>query len=86
MFLWELFSRGQQPYSTIPGLGEVAHVILEGQTPSQPAGCPSALYELMQRCWNVEPKRRPDIEVRYWAVWEREECMCLVFACVCAYV
>lgn len=63
MLLWELFSRGQQPYNDISNLGDVAHAILDGKLPVTPRGCPSAVAEMMQRCWQADPAKRPEFEV-----------------------
>lgn len=59
--MWEIFSYGQIPYATKNNT-EVLEMLLKGERMAQPQGCPDKLYDLMKRCWLVEPKERPDFD------------------------
>lgn len=58
--LWEMFSYGFQPWAALTG-----HQILEAidepkfQRLEQPDCCPKEYYNLMLKCWQHEPSKRP---------------------------
>ncbi|XP_014231362.1 tyrosine-protein kinase PR2 isoform X9 [Trichogramma pretiosum] len=58
--LWEMFSYGFQPWAALTG-----HQILEAidepnyQRLEQPDCCPKDYFNLMQKCWQHEPTKRP---------------------------
>jgi len=56
--LWELVTLGASPY---PGMNsyEVVSFLQDGYRMDKPKHCSDELYELMMRCWNVSPGRRP---------------------------
>ncbi|XP_037334488.2 tyrosine-protein kinase Mer isoform X1 [Pungitius pungitius] len=56
--MWEIVSRGRTPY---PGVHnhELLELLLSGHRLKPPEDCDHRLYEVMQRCWNKEPSRRP---------------------------
>ncbi|KAL0268767.1 UNVERIFIED_CONTAM: hypothetical protein PYX00_010583 [Menopon gallinae] len=56
--LWEMFSFGQQPYGDMKGT-EAIRFVEEGERLSQPEKCPDEVYRIMERCWNVDPAKRP---------------------------
>eukprot|EP01105_Mastigella_eilhardi_P002877 TRINITY_DN1372_c0_g1_i16.p1 TRINITY_DN1372_c0_g1~~TRINITY_DN1372_c0_g1_i16.p1 ORF type:complete len:649 (+),score=101.84 TRINITY_DN1372_c0_g1_i16:780-2726(+) len=56
--LWELLSRGATPYAEL----ETAQVVTElqaGHRLSQSSSCPLPLYDLMLKCWDADPTKRP---------------------------
>jgi len=58
VLLWEMFEPGSDPYLGIPN--EEIHLFLEsGQRLNQPDQCPDSLYQLMYKCWQMEPTYRP---------------------------
>ncbi|KAK4881780.1 hypothetical protein RN001_005099 [Aquatica leii] len=58
VLLWEIMTLGQQPYPARTNL-EVLHFVKSGGRLGKPVDCPDKLHELMLKCWNDEPERRP---------------------------
>ena len=56
--LWEIFSRGTQPYYAYSN-EEVVDYVTKKNVLRCPNGCPSELYDLMVKCWISNPKKRP---------------------------
>ncbi|XP_067649446.1 ephrin type-A receptor 5-like [Haliotis asinina] len=56
--LWEIFSLGENPY---PGIktSEVPQKVKAGHRMPRPEFADDINYDLMQRCWEQEPRRRP---------------------------
>lgn len=67
--LWEIVCR-DTPYRTIPPSTIAERVVRYGERPGLamvPSSCPPALKELMVKCWQTEPTRRPTFsEVLDW--------------------
>ena len=59
ILLWELWSHGSYPFSTVIDDSEVALRILGGERLARPEGCPQAVHDTMQRCWAADPVSRP---------------------------
>jgi hypothetical protein len=59
ILLWELWSHGSYPFSTVIDDFEVALRIMGGERLARPEGCPQAVYATMQRCWVADPVSRP---------------------------
>ena len=64
--MWEAFNlweRGvAEPFSHLQEHRLVAELIVEGaiaQHLSQPRQCPNEVYQLMTRCWQLDPADRP---------------------------
>jgi serine/threonine protein kinase len=60
---------GKQPFPDVR-LGRLIEHIRDGGRPELPDGCPRRLVSLIERCWELEPRRRPDFpeicrELRY---------------------
>ena len=58
VLLWEVFTFGALPYSKFSNAQVVKHV-LSGRVLSRPDKCPQEVYDLMLRCWNGTPNKRP---------------------------
>lgn len=56
--LWEIFSLAQRPYRDRINDIIPAHVWSGGRL-EKPDACPEELYDLMMRCWKLEPSERP---------------------------
>uniref|UniRef100_A0A147BMG3 Tyrosine-protein kinase n=1 Tax=Ixodes ricinus TaxID=34613 RepID=A0A147BMG3_IXORI len=56
--LWEMYSLGELPYKDLTGV-QVLALVESGQRLAAPAGCPAWAYLAMQRCWDLQPDRRP---------------------------
>ncbi|XP_041979738.1 proto-oncogene tyrosine-protein kinase ROS isoform X2 [Aricia agestis] len=54
----EILSLGQQPYPARTNRQVLAYV-RAGGTPDRPPNCPSAFYELLQKCWSYNAELRP---------------------------
>jgi len=59
--LWEIFSRGQEPYPTLENQ-EVHRIVLRGFRMSQPFQCPTPIFDLMMQCWREVPSSRPTFD------------------------
>lgn len=63
VFLWELFTYGEFPYSTIISDNEVAAGVAEGTLLlPKPNHCPDSVWELAMRCMSQNPSNRPNFE------------------------
>ncbi len=58
VLLWEIFSFGARPYSDLSN-AEVVRDVLSGRVLSCPDRCPQDIYDLMMKCWNLSPSKRP---------------------------
>lgn len=58
ILLWEIFSYGGTPYPTLSAEALLKALQL-GIRNEQPAGSPSAVYNLMLSCWSLDPLARP---------------------------
>ena len=59
--LWELFTLvKQQPYQNLTDKEIIKDAIkgVRRQLLSRPAACPQSVYQIMQRCWVIDPKKR----------------------------
>uniref|UniRef100_A0A670J0F9 receptor protein-tyrosine kinase n=1 Tax=Podarcis muralis TaxID=64176 RepID=A0A670J0F9_PODMU len=56
--MWEVMSYGERPYWELSN-HEVMKAINEGFRLPAPMDCPSAIYQLMMRCWQQERSHRP---------------------------
>ncbi|CAG7828664.1 unnamed protein product [Allacma fusca] len=57
--LWEMFSVGDIPYSYLDTPDErFVYSLKNGKNPGCPAFAPPEIYQIMQSCWNLEPKQR----------------------------
>ncbi|XP_060614827.2 ephrin type-A receptor 2 isoform X1 [Anolis sagrei] len=56
--MWEVMSYGERPYWELSN-HEVMKAINEGYRLPAPLDCPSAVYQLMMRCWQQERSHRP---------------------------
>ena len=62
IFLYELATQGQTPYSELTN-GLVCHKVPDGHRISAPPACPPGLYNIMYSCWNENPRHRPTFNV-----------------------
>ncbi|XP_067629148.1 tyrosine-protein kinase Shark [Eurosta solidaginis] len=56
--LWEMFSLGEAPYGDMLG-SEAVQLIEDGKRLCQPSVCPPNIYNIMEKCWQYNPKDRP---------------------------
>lgn len=60
ILIFEVMSRGAQPYSEFATLAEVAEQIKSGYKMACPETCPEAVHAtVMLPCWDSDPKSRP---------------------------
>jgi len=57
--LWEIFTLGDTPFASVPA-EEFQEYLRRGITLSQPSLCPPDAYQVMRRCWNMQPELRPN--------------------------
>ncbi|XP_073463540.1 protein-tyrosine kinase 6-like isoform X2 [Aquarana catesbeiana] len=60
--LYEIFTLGQTPYTTLKGLEEVRRKVTSGYRLPQPPLCSGDIYSLMLRCWHQARKSRPSFQ------------------------
>ncbi|CAL8351203.1 unnamed protein product [Merluccius merluccius] len=56
--LWETFSRGMTPYTSMTNQ-QTREEVERGYRMPAPFDCPSEVYKLMESCWQTEPRNRP---------------------------
>lgn len=56
--LWEMFTFGELPYGELSG-AEVIALLEKGERLQKPDDCPNHTYEIMLKCWNIDPGQRP---------------------------
>ncbi|XP_005390190.1 PREDICTED: inactive tyrosine-protein kinase 7 isoform X2 [Chinchilla lanigera] len=59
VLMWEVFTHGELPHGGQADDEVLADLQAGKARLPQPEGCPSKLYQLMQRCWAPSPKDRP---------------------------
>ncbi|KAG9330014.1 hypothetical protein JZ751_027622 [Albula glossodonta] len=59
ILLWEIFSLGGTPYPGMVVDSSFYNKIKSGYRMAKPEHATSAVYEVMMRCWNSEPEKRP---------------------------
>ncbi|XP_075553638.1 hepatocyte growth factor receptor-like [Dermacentor variabilis] len=58
VLLWELITRGVTPYPEVDNW-DIVDFLKQGRRMRQPSFCPDELYDIMLKCWQEDPKRRP---------------------------
>ncbi|XP_068448927.1 platelet-derived growth factor receptor alpha isoform X2 [Clinocottus analis] len=59
ILLWEIFSLGGTPYPGMTVDSSFYNKIKSGYRMSKPELAPDDVYEMMMKCWNSEPEKRP---------------------------
>ncbi|XP_058063046.1 tyrosine-protein kinase Fer [Anopheles bellator] len=67
ILVWEIFSRGDTPYSGMSN-SMARERIDEGYRMPAPEGAPPEMYRLMLKCWMYEPESRPHFDEIYSVV------------------
>ncbi|NXT46836.1 FES kinase, partial [Pluvianellus socialis] len=58
ILLWEAFSLGAVPYANLSNQ-QMREAVEQGMRLDPPEQCPEEVYQLMQRCWEYDPRKRP---------------------------
>ncbi|XP_050165941.1 tyrosine-protein kinase Fes/Fps isoform X2 [Myiozetetes cayanensis] len=58
ILLWEAFSLGAIPYANLSNQ-QTREAVEQGVRLDPPQQCPEEVYQLMQRCWEYDPHKRP---------------------------
>ncbi|NXA05057.1 FES kinase, partial [Sapayoa aenigma] len=58
ILLWEAFSLGAVPYANLSNQ-QTREAVEQGVRLDAPEQCPEEVYQLMQRCWEYDPRKRP---------------------------
>ncbi|NWH41853.1 FES kinase, partial [Chloropsis hardwickii] len=58
ILLWEAFSLGAVPYANLSNQ-QTREAVEHGMRLEPPEQCPEEVYQLMQRCWEYDPRKRP---------------------------
>ena len=56
--MWEVVTLGGTPYAEIKPQEIYPH-LLDGMRLQRPPHCAQPVYEMMSRCWSLEPTARP---------------------------
>lgn len=59
VLLWEIFSKGMQPYSEISNSSNLLSFLTNGNRLKKPNLCPEIVFLLMLSCWRSSPFNRP---------------------------
>ncbi|KAM4575089.1 platelet-derived growth factor receptor alpha [Fundulus diaphanus] len=59
ILLWEIFTLGGTPYPGMVVDSSFYNKIKSGYRMSKPEHAPQDVYEMMMKCWNSEPEKRP---------------------------
>nr|XP_009589903.1 serine/threonine-protein kinase STY13-like [Nicotiana tomentosiformis] len=59
--LWEIYSCSM-PYPEQIPLSKTSPDVYKGRRPEIPKSCPGALADIMKKCWDVNPKKRPEMQ------------------------
>ncbi|XP_030045512.1 tyrosine-protein kinase Fes/Fps [Microcaecilia unicolor] len=62
VLLWEAFSLGSTPYASMNNQ-QTREAIEHGQRLPSPTQCPDEIYSLMLRCWEYDPRKRPNFSM-----------------------
>ncbi|XP_072368778.1 macrophage colony-stimulating factor 1 receptor-like [Scyliorhinus torazame] len=62
ILLWEIFSLGSSPYPGVPVDTKFYKSIRSGFQMDRPGSATPELYDIMTRCWNLEPTDRPTFD------------------------
>lgn len=57
--LWEIFSKGDQPYGNMTGAQVIQYIEDGKRRLPKPEGCPEKVYNYMLRCWEYIKEDRP---------------------------
>ncbi|XP_052781124.1 hepatocyte growth factor receptor-like isoform X1 [Mya arenaria] len=57
--LWELMTRGVNPYPEVDNW-DIVRYLKHGRRMPQPQYCPDELYNIMRKCWHPDPRKRPE--------------------------
>jgi len=58
VLIWEILSRGSDPYPFVENLSILSHIKSGNRLP-KPIYCSEDLYKLLTQCWSASPKYRP---------------------------
>jgi len=58
ILMWEVYTFGERPYAGMQNTEVLGH-IKAGKRLRHPAGCPDAVYHIMQQCWSTKHNLRP---------------------------
>ncbi|KAL7866795.1 hypothetical protein AOLI_G00146090 [Acnodon oligacanthus] len=61
VLLWETFSRGITPYTSMNNQ-QTRDEVERGYRMPAPTGCPDEIFALMCRCWQYDPRHRPSFQ------------------------
>ena len=57
--LWEIYSLGEDPYSTIEINQDFVHNLEDDYRSSKPEYYPTSVYRMIMQCWLQKPEERP---------------------------
>jgi len=60
--LWEILTGGLEPYPDFDNVQAASHVMHKGLKLSPPENCPPKLAELMNSCFDRDPRKRPNFK------------------------
>jgi hypothetical protein len=59
VFVWEIFHLGcAEPYGNINSFQDLIEFLKKGSRLDKPQFCPEMIYDLMLKCWDINPYSR----------------------------
>ncbi|CAA2967799.1 serine threonine- kinase HT1-like [Olea europaea subsp. europaea] len=59
--LWEIYCCSM-PYPYLASIEETSSVVYKSSRPDIPKSCPDSVANVMKKCWDADPKKRPEME------------------------
>ena len=60
ILMWEIFTGGDMPYGRVRNQDVVHQVCNQNKRLERSTRCPESAYDIMLKCWEDKPERRPD--------------------------
>ncbi|RIA85663.1 kinase-like domain-containing protein [Glomus cerebriforme] len=77
ILMWELAANGKTAFGDLKHDQSLMYSIYKGRRPSIPPNTPQCWSDLMQKCWDTDPNKRPTAEILYsivnpWSRWYKD--------------
>lgn len=76
--MWEIYSLGETPYFDIDVPSILREKLLHGYRMGKPDNADDIIYDLMLKCWSLEPENRPAFAEIVSEIAEIVEIVCII--------